>query len=218
MMTSRTRIVDMTIEVPYPIGRVSWVYGETDNNIRLFLESFDESDPSHHHCSTSKPSSNYSTTATYPPSFSSRSQPPAAATVTALASYLGGSENPYSDDDDSSTQTTDTEPNRDGFDIDLASIITPHSSINSDAMALAQDDHNESNSVVRSDDLEIGGMGGWLPPQFDRPTEEPQNAPEMEMAGIRDNTQASSIQDILSIVERSRDGMYVERLQRVAQS
>jgi len=215
-MTSRTHIVDMTIEVPYPIGRVSWAHGETANDVRLFLEPFNESDPSHRGYSPPKPSSNYSTTATYPPSFSSRSHLPAPATVTEVASYLGGLESPYSDDDDTSTQTTDTEQNRDGFDADVASVITPPSSINSDAMALAQDDHSESNSGVRSDDLEIGAMGGWLPPQLDRPMEEPQNVPEMVMAGIRDNPQASSIQDILSFVKRSRDGMYVERLRRGA--
>ncbi|KAK4454520.1 hypothetical protein QBC34DRAFT_375029 [Podospora aff. communis PSN243] len=215
-MSSHSHIVDMILEVPYPIGRVSWAHGETDNDIRLFLEPFDESDPSHHH--PSKPASNCSTVAAYSPSFSSRSQPPAVTTATRIASHIAESEYYCTDDDDTSTQTTDTEHNRDGFDTDLASVITPPSSINSEAMALAHDEQNDRIGAARSDDLEIGAMGGWLPPQFDRPTEEPQNMPEMVMAGIRDNPQGSSIEDILSIVERSRDGMYIDRLRRGAQT
>lgn len=230
-MAPRSHGVDMILEVPCPMGRVSWAHGEADNSIHLFFEPLNEADPNHHRPPTRAVSTLHLADITSQP------QPPVTTTAH-VAPYIGEDEYLYTDDDedDTSTQSTDTDQashmansatknNTSGA--DFASADTPLTSVNSDAIILMHDHHDDEGNFAtnasqlvwpRCDNVEIGIMGAWLPARFERPADAPQNMRELTMAGIREDPSGSSIEDILSIVERNRDEMYVERFRRAAQA
>jgi len=230
-MATRSHGVDIILEVPCPMGRVSWAHGEADNSIQLFFESPNEADPNHHRPPTESASTHHLADLTSQP------QPPVTSTAH-VASYIGEDDYPYTDDDedDTSTQSIDTDQathmTRTGVNdtsgADFASADTLPTSVNSDAITLMHDHHDDEGNVTTTasqlvwpcrENLEIGIMGAWLPAQFERPADVPQNMRELTMAGIREDPSGSSIsiEDILSIVERNRDEMYVERFRRAAQ-
>ncbi|KAK0657012.1 hypothetical protein B0T16DRAFT_400717 [Cercophora newfieldiana] len=221
----------MTLEVPYPTGRVSWAHGETENNIRVFFEPFNEADPNHHRPPQGSVPSR-STTSSCSSDFGSQPRSQVAPTTAHVAPYLAEDEYPYTsdEDDDTSTQNTDmdhlTTPrgdNRPGS--NFASVETPPTSVNSDPLAMMQDHlddiiavgHTQQLVWPRRDTVDLG-VGAWLPAHIDRPTDVPQNLREVAMVGIREDPASKSIEDILNMVERNRDEMYVERFRRVAQS
>src|SRR4051794_30664365 len=112
-MSPRSHAVDiMTLEVPCAMGMVSWAHGETDNNIHLFFEPFNEADPGHHR-PPARTASNYSTSSVDSSDFGSQPQSQLAPT-TAHPSYFAEDEYPYTLDseDDNSTLVTEMDHHR----------------------------------------------------------------------------------------------------------